>query len=248
MQINNLHLQELLRAPARLPAELERALPALVDGGRVEFPPGGYELLRHTADVRVLPALLELYLRAPDGLSYLRRNWLQRLLNINNNNISKAHLRALIYDISQQNRAALDLDSPWCTQCYQPADRISEDLPAFAEPLAWVYCPTCLGNHYLREVHKVIAIVGLPPNPRANWLYIPLWDATNRTPQHVASPFDEVVVYPGLADQLDWALTAVVTALQNTSRGVPPIHLHTTESLTENTRRLIAPYLNERSA
>lgn len=233
----------------QLPDDLQEALPRLLNSGQIVFPADGYATLLQLKDVRVLPTLIDIWDRAPKYVKPEKPNFLQYIFEMDSYNHSLDVTRELIVAIASEFTADLTADNLWCTNCLQPSIRHGQLYNHSTQEygVMWAACTECYDNVDLQPFEKVIGLVGNVSLVMESHFYIPFWDPVTKTTHNLDRPVNQIEIYPGLVDQLDWALTAVITALQNTSRGVPPIHLHTTQPLVENTRRLIAPYLNERS-
>lgn len=220
-------------------------MPVLLKTGEVRFPEGGYNTLLQRKDIRVLEKLFDMYCISPPANTYEPNSFFKIFFGIDTANKSRQLLEKLINKLIAGQKDEFNMARPWCLKCTCPAERQEKFFEgAFMYIINWIECTVCLQDIFLAEITHIIGLLGTPTACNREQIHLVLWDDEKRTFVMPAHQIDLIEVYPSLGDQLDWALTAVVTALQNTSRGVPPISLHTPEPLTENTRRLIAPYLN----
>jgi hypothetical protein len=157
-------------------------------------------------------------------------------------------LRELIVAIAIKNPLRPPTENLWCTNCFQRSIKHGHlyNYAILEYGVTWIACKQCFQSKYLVRFDKVVGFVGNLAVKNESHMYIPFWHAEPKTTNGLDRPVNQMEIHPGLGEKLEWALVAIINEYANRNLIVPPIHLLTDEPISENTRRLIAPYVKGR--
>ena len=186
--------------------------------------------LKKIASMETIPFLLEKYKRLR------KRSWESNASYKISQEMGEVGL-TIGYVITRQPHKAGDYRTLLCTQCMTRAVVRKEFQ------WRWAVCRKCQDSkHLVGGVSVVVGQIGGPEEftQQGNKAFVPVWDEKAKKAQF--ADLDALTIYGGKPMNYNWAVAAVIGALQNdtTRKNVKiPIVEHDEPELDDNTQRLI---------